>query len=126
MPSRFGGRQATVWMAAAIACSALGMAFHTMREFGYSGLLSMGTGMIPVVGVQVLLFSVWWLSPSTRAVTGAALALTGVLQLIGGAIISVLPLPFLPFAPDQSLHHYLSHAAFGLAQIPLIVVPWRI
>ncbi|HEV2124187.1 MAG TPA: alpha/beta fold hydrolase, partial [Chloroflexota bacterium] len=63
---------------------------------------------------------IWWLFPSTRAVAGAVLALTGVLQLIGGAIISVLPLPFLPFEPDQSLHHYLSHAAFGLAQIPLL------
>jgi len=108
---------------AAVGCSALGMAFHTIREFGYSGLWSLGTGMIPVVGVQITLFVVWWLSPRARTRAGIALVLTGVLQLIGGAILSVLPLSFLPFMPEQSLSHYLSHVVLGIAQIPLIVVP---
>ena len=110
-------------MAGAVGCSALGMAIHTVREFGYSGLWSLGTGMIPVVGVQIFLFVIWWLSPGARRGAGIALVLTGVLQLIGGAIISVLPLSFLPFVPEQSLSHYLSHVVLGIAQIPLIVVP---
>ena len=110
-------------MAAAVGCSAVGMAFHTVREFGYSGLWSLDTGMLPVVAVQIFLFAVWWLSPRARTGAGIALVLTGVLQLIGGAIISVLPLSFLPFVPEQSLSHYLSHVVLGITQIPLIVVP---
>ncbi len=35
-------RLETQWMAAAVGCSALGMAFHTIREFGYAGLWSLG------------------------------------------------------------------------------------
>ncbi len=114
-----------VWMAVAVGVSALGMAFHTVREFGYSGLFSPGTGMIPFVSVQGILFLVWWLRPTARTVLGRALAVTGVLQLLGGAIISVLPLPFLPFLPEQSLGHYLSHLFLGIAQVPLIVIPLR-
>jgi len=49
----------------------------------------------------------------------------GILQLIGGAILSVLPLPILPFVPEQSPDHYISHAVYGLAQLPLIVVALR-
>ncbi len=113
------------WMAAAVGLSALGMAFHTVREFDWPGLWSPGTGMIPVVGVQVLLFVVWWLSPGVRTGLGRALAATGVFQLVGGAIISVLPLSFLPFLPEQSVGHYVSHLVLGLAQIPLIVIPLR-
>jgi hypothetical protein len=110
-------------MAAAVGLSALGMAYHTVREFGYAGLLSPATGMIPVVGLQIFLFLVWWLAPGSRLVAGRALLVTGMFQLVGGAIISVLPLPFLPFQPEQSVSHYLSHLFLGLAQIPLIVVP---
>ncbi|MCI0561661.1 MAG: hypothetical protein MN733_24495 [Nitrososphaera sp.] len=82
--SRLGESREATWMAVAVGCSALGMAFHTVREFGYSGLWSLGTGMIPVVGVQIFLFAVWWLSPRARTGAGIALVLTGVLQLIGG------------------------------------------
>jgi hypothetical protein len=102
------------------------MAYHTVREFGYSGLWSIGTGMIPVVGVQLVLFLFWWLAPRTRAVTGRALVVTGIFQLVGGAIISVLPLPFLPFEPEQSVSHYLAHVVLGLAQLPLILMPARL
>lgn len=123
--SRTAESRCVVWMVAAVALSAFGMAFHTVREFGYLGLLSLGTGMIPVVGVQFFLLVVWWLSPGARSGVGRALAVTGMFQLVGGAIISVLPLPFLPFEPEQSVGHYLSHLILGIAQIPLIVVPLR-
>jgi len=53
------------------------------------------------------------------------LAATGLVQLIGGAILSVLPLPFLPFAPAQTVDHYLSHVILGITQIPLVVIPLR-
>ncbi len=37
-----------------------------------------------------------------------------------GGGINVLPLSFLPFVPEQTLSHYLSHLLYGLGQIPLI------
>jgi hypothetical protein len=43
------------------------------------------------------------------------------LNLLGGAVLSVLPLPFLPFVPEQSLRHYSFHLLYGLTQVPLIV-----
>ena len=48
-----------------------------------------------------------------------------VLNLLGGGIASGLPLPFLPFAPDQSLGHYAAHVLYTVAEIPLIIVAVR-
>ena len=47
------------------------------------------------------------------------------LNLIGGGILSVLPLPILPFVPDQSVGHYLAHAVYAVAQVPLLMITWR-
>ena len=120
-------RTAVIWMALAVSLSALGMAAHTVREFGYAGLFSLSTGLIPVVAVQLILFAVWWMVPAGKSATAIALAITALLQLIGGAIISVLPLPFLPFEPEQSVAHYISHVVLGVTQIPLVLFPfhWR-
>jgi hypothetical protein len=112
-------------MGIAVGISALGMGVHTVREFGWLGLWDVSTGMIPVVGVQLVLLLCWWLRPNARRAASIALLSTAIFQLVGGAIISVLPLPILPFQPEQSLHHYLSHAFLGAAQLPLIVVPLR-
>jgi hypothetical protein len=52
---------------------------------------------------------------------GAALLLAwALLNLLGGAVLSVLPLP-LPFVPKQSLRHYSFQVLYGLTQVPLIV-----
>jgi hypothetical protein len=110
-------------MAIAVAISALGMGVHTVREFGWAGLWDPASGMIPVVGVQLLLLLRWWLRPAARRGTAIILLATAIFQLVGGAIISVLPLPILPFEPEQSVEHYLSHLFLGVAQLPLIIVP---
>ena len=52
---------------------------------------------------------------------GALLLAWALLNLLGGAVLSVLPLPFLPFVPEQSLRHYSFHLLYGLTQVPLIV-----
>jgi hypothetical protein len=49
-----------------------------------------------------------------------AMLVYGALMLIGGGL-SVLPLPILPFTPEQSYAHYLSHAVYAAAQLPLVV-----
>ena len=113
-------------MASSVALSILGMAFHTVREFGFPGLVSPATGMLPVASVQLFLFVGWLLSPSARSALEIALAASAFFQLLGGAVISVLPLPFLPFQPEQSLGHYLSHLVLGLIQLPLLVISLRL
>lgn len=110
---------------AAVALSALGMAVHTVREFGWTGLVVPATGLIPVVAIQLALLA-WAMLPKRRSGTAVRwLMYTGIVQLLGGAIFSVLPLPILPFVPEQSLDHYVSHAVYGIAQLPLIVVALR-
>ena len=101
------------------------MAFHTVREFGWTGLIVPATGFIPVVGVQFGLLARWWRSPPARRSPARWLMWTAVFQLVGGAILSVLPLPILPFAPEQTVEHYVSHLVLGLAQLPLLAVSLR-
>lgn len=104
------GARSEIRMGTAVVLSVLGMAFHTVREFGPSGLLDPSTGMIPVAAVQGVLFVSWRLRPEGRSTTSLALLVTALFQLVGGAVLSVMPLPFLPFEPEQTLSHYLSHA----------------
>ena len=112
-------------MAAAVAISIAGMAIHTVREFGTDGLFQPASGFLPIAAIQTGLL-MWWLrSAASRPTAAKWLFVTGVFQLIGGAIISVLPLPILPFVPAQTMDHYVSHLIFGIAQIPLLWVAWR-
>jgi hypothetical protein len=122
-----GVKKEAMGMVLAVGLSAVGMGLHTVREFGYEGLWALGTGFVPVVGIQLLLLLAWGLRPNGNSTIALALAVTGIIQLVGGAIISVLPLPFLSFEPAQTVEHYLSHFFYGITQIPLIVIPlkWR-
>jgi hypothetical protein len=43
-----------------------------------------------------------------------------------GAWVTVLPLAFLPFAPEQTVPHYLVHTVYAVAQIPLLLVARRL
>ncbi len=99
---------------------------HTVREFGLPGVFAWETGLAPFTFVQVAIFVLWWHRRSARPTLSLVLAATGIFQLVGGAILSVLPLPFLPFAPAQTVDHYLSHVILGVTQIPLIVTPLKL
>jgi hypothetical protein len=71
------------------------------------------------------------------AIAGAAFLRTGsrvsamvlggwtLLNLVGGGILSVLPLPIFPFAPEQSVGHYVAHAFYAVTQVPLLWITWR-
>jgi hypothetical protein len=48
-----------------------------------------------------------------------------VLNLVVGGVLSVLPLPVLPFAPEQTLRHYSFHALYAATQVPLIIQTCR-
>jgi hypothetical protein len=62
--------------------------------------------------------------PGSLPVASLALA-WGVLNLVVGGIVTVLPLPFLPFAPEQSPSHYAAHVVYTLGQVPLVLVSYR-
>ncbi len=39
---------------------------------------------------------------------------------LGGGILTALHFPILPFEPEQTQAHYLAHAIYALAQVPLL------
>lgn len=77
--------------------------------------------------VSVALFAAWWAWPG-RLSLGLLIGWT-VLHLVGGGLLSVLPwpfLPFLPFVPEETLQHYVAHAAYAACEVPLLVVLLRL
>jgi hypothetical protein len=118
-------RQALV-LAACVVLSIFGLVLHNAREFGPSALADLSTGTIPYASIQLVLLALWALLSGIRPAVEIALATTAGLQLVGGGILSVLPLPFLPFEPEQSLGHYLSHIILALLQLPLLIYPLRL
>lgn len=102
----------------AVVLSWLGLFIHNVADLPGQTPLSPETAYPGLI--YLVLLAAWF----TRAQVLAARMLLGwgVLQLVGGAILSVLPLPFLPFHPEQTLRHYSFHVVYGVMQIPLLVV----
>ncbi|MEA2549814.1 MAG: hypothetical protein QOE42_2412 [Chloroflexota bacterium] len=96
-----------------------GMVAHNVFEFGLAFVVNAET-VIPLA-----VFAVLALLALARPADGVAHLLVlvwALLNLVGGGILSVLPLGLLPFQPEQSLGHYAVHVVYAGAQIPLIVV----
>ncbi len=72
--------------------------------------------------ISLFLFLGWWKQPHQRRLWARLLVGWSALHLIGGAILSVIPLPIWPFYPEQSASHYISHVIYGVAQLPLLWV----
>lgn len=125
MDTRESLRHAVI-LALCVFLSILGLVLHNLREFGLQGLTDLSTGTIPYATIQVLLLLLWLLASRARPTVELLLALTAALQIIGGGLLSVLPLPFLPFEPEQSPAHYFSHIILALLQLPLLIYPLRI
>ena len=103
----------------ASAMAAAGMVAHNVREFGPVFLLRPET-LIPLA-IFGLLALLGWTRPANPVIHVLLLA-WAVLNLVGGGILSVLPLGLFPFQPEQSLGHYAVHVIYAVAQLPLIVV----
>ena len=71
--------------------------------------------------ISLLLFLACWLLPMKRT-TYVALLSWALISLVVGGILSVIPFPFWPFHPAQTLFHYSMHVLYGLAQLPLILL----
>lgn len=115
------GQRRVMLMGGAVALSIIGSLAHNIREFGAASLLASQNGELPFVVVWALLFAAWWRVPRVRGLAAWSLVGLALLNLIGGALLTAFPLGFLPFTPEQSWYHYLSHIIYGTAQIPLIV-----
>jgi hypothetical protein len=102
---------------AAIGLSWLGLAVHNAADLGAGSLLGPET-----IGPTVvyLLLALGLLTPARR-VAGWSLIGWGWLSLIAGGILSVLPLPFWPFRPEQTLRHYSFHVVYAVTQVPLLI-----
>ncbi len=69
--------------------------------------------------VSVLLAVAYALRSGSRIVHAGLLA-WGLLNLVVGGALSVLPTGLFPFVPDQTVGHYAAHALYALAQVPLV------
>ena len=65
-----------------------------------------------------------WLSIPARGWPTLLLRVWGGISL-AGAIITVLPLPVLPFRPEQSIRHYGVHVIYAVTQLPVLSLMWR-
>ena len=110
------------WVAAFTLLSWLGEFIHNRVDLPQLSVLSPETS-IPAV-ISLLLFLGWWRLPLKRTMRVALLSWAW-LNLVGGGIVSVLPLPFLPFHPEQTVLHYAMHVQYIVTQIPLIVILMR-
>ena len=106
-----------VSVAALLFVSWLGLFAHNSISLPSLTLLS-PENSLPAL-VAVLLFVGWWLLPARR-LTATLLLMWGLLHLVGGAIVTVIPFSFLPIVPEQNFTHYSAHFLYGLAQLPLI------
>jgi hypothetical protein len=108
-------------MAAALALSALSMLAHNLYELPLSPIDVENSGPL---AFAFILGAAYALRPDSKLVAAAALA-WGVLNLVIGGIVTVLPLSVLPFEPEQSVTHYGAHVVYAVGQLPLIVLAYR-
>ena len=113
-------RQRLGWLAAATAIAWFGFYLHNVADLPGQTLLSPDT-LFPTL-ITAALFAACCLLPTSK-VTLWLLFGWAMLNLVGGAL-SVLPLPILPFYPEQSLRHYAFHLVYAVTQIPLILLTW--
>jgi hypothetical protein len=109
------------WIAAFTALSWAGEYAHNRVDLPHLSVLS-PENSVPAL-IALTLFLAWWWRPFSRLPRVALLGWT-LVQLVGG-IISVLPLGFLPFSPEQTVQHYLMHVVYASAQVPLIIALLR-
>jgi hypothetical protein len=95
-----------------------GLVVHNVADLPGQSVLSPESSLPTLVSVALVIL---WLVPATRRLGAWLLLGWTTLNLVGGAL-SVLPLSFLPFAPEQSVTHYLFHVGYAVTQLPLLWV----
>jgi hypothetical protein len=101
-----------------IGLSWLGLLIHNLADLVTQALY--GPETVGPTAVYLLL-AAGWLTPAQHA-AGWLLLGWGWLHMIGGGLLSVLPVPLWPYQPEQSLRHYAFHALYAVLQLPLITL----
>lgn len=99
----------------AAALSATGLIAHNLVEFSARVLLGPET-LMPLAATAALVGL--WLRRPRPSVLLLLSAWAGLHLLLG--VASALPLPVLPFQPEQTISHYTAHVAYAAAQAPLL------
>jgi hypothetical protein len=103
---------------AAVLLAWTGFLVHNFADLPGTSLFDPNT-LYPSV-VWVVLIAAWLARPG-RFTVGVLLGWVA-LNLVGGGVLSVLPLPIWPFEPAQTFYHYAFHALYTATQIPATVV----
>ncbi|MDQ6876738.1 MAG: hypothetical protein M3082_03370 [Candidatus Dormibacteraeota bacterium] len=62
----------------------------------------------------------WW-SRSRGTPAARAVAIYATVNLVG-AVVTILPMGWLPFVPDQTVAHYAAHVIYAVCQLPLLTL----
>lgn len=111
-------RQASI-VAASVSLSWAGLYLHNLEDLTGNTLLSL-ENLLPAA-ISLFLFLLWYLWPEWT-LTSFLLLILGLVHLIGGVLLSVLPLSIGSIEPAQMTLHYSFHVIYALAQAPLIIV----
>jgi hypothetical protein len=112
-------RQQRIRIIIAIAVAWLGLWAHELYRVPSAFGLTVD-GSLPLLAIAVALLA-WRLLAAHMRAPAVALLVYALINFVGG-ILSVLPLPFLPFTPEQTADHYLIHAMYAVCQIPMIAM----
>ena len=112
------GRPKLGLLALALAVSWGSMLFHNQSELPITPLDVENTGPL---AVDIVLFVACWRWPWSRVVWMSILV-WALINLVIGGIVTVLPLPVLPFVPEQTVEHYAVHAVYAVGQLPLALL----
>lgn len=106
-------------LVSAVVIAWLGLLVHNVADLPDQTLLSPET-LWPSLVTGTLLVA--YATGAARA-AGIGLLIWALLHIAGGAL-SVLPLPGLPFTPEQTLRHYSFHLLYAGTQVPLLLVAY--
>jgi hypothetical protein len=104
-------------MVVALGVSTAGAVYHNLLEFPG---MSLGAPEMLAAVLPATILAIGWLVRPGRALWWATLVWVVALNLVVGAILTVLPIPILPFSPEQSWDHYAAHILYALAQLPAV------
>jgi hypothetical protein len=115
-------RRFPTWIVVATVVLAwLGLVIHNIVEFPLMAF-TRAEYSVPSL-LWLILFLAWLWFPNHHL--SARLLLGCSTISLAGAILTVLPLPFWPFRPEQSLRHYGVHTLYALSQLPVLRLTWR-
>lgn len=105
-------------IAVSVLVSWVGFTVHNFAGLPGTSLVDPNTPGPTVVWLMLL---VVWLARPSRLSAGLLLGWIA-LNLVGGGILSVPPLPIWPFTPAQTVHHYVFHGIYTITQIPAVIL----